>query len=61
MVLYSKTLQKYNSNGKDYTAFLAQAPKLKGWDVYSWYQYYNAMAQACANNRCWLIPYINGC
>ena len=36
---------------------LAQAPKLKGWDAYSWYNYYNKMVQTCVNNKCWLLPY----
>ena len=41
--LLFQNLGKYNSNGKDYTALLAQAPKLKAWDTYSWYNYYNVM------------------
>ena len=32
-----QNLGKYNSNGKDCTALIAQAPKLKGWDAHSWY------------------------
>ena len=45
--LLFQNLGKYNSNGKDCTALLAQAPKLKGWDAYSWYNYYNKMVRAC--------------
>ena len=36
-----QNLAKYNSNGKDRTALMAQVPKFKRWDAYSWYQYYN--------------------
>lgn len=43
-------LDKYNSKGKDCTALLAQAPDVKGWDAYSWYQYYYEMAWVCAIN-----------
>ena len=45
-------MTKYNTNGKDSTALLAQAPKLKEWNTYSWYQYYNEMVWVCANNQC---------
>ena len=38
-----QNLAKYNTNGKDCTALIAQAPKLKGWDARSWYIYYNEM------------------
>ena len=38
-----QNLAKYNTNGKNCTAFIAQAPKLKGWDARSWYIYYNEM------------------
>ena len=38
-----QNLAKYNANGKDRTALIAQAPKLKGWDAHSWYIYYNEM------------------
>lgn len=45
-------LAKNNTNGKDCTALLAQAPKQKGWDAYSLYlyQYYNEMVWVCAIN-----------
>ena len=38
-----QNLAKYNLTGKDRTALIAQAPKLKGWDARSWYIYYNEM------------------
>ena len=38
-----QNLAKYNINGKDCSALIAQAPKLKGWDARSWYIYYNEM------------------
>ena len=38
-----QNLGKYNSNGMDCTELLVQAPKLKDWDAYSWYNYYNVM------------------
>ena len=38
-----QNLAKYNANGKDRTALIAQAPKLKGWDARSWNIYYNEM------------------
>lgn len=53
-----QNLTKYNSNGMDCTVLLIQAPKLKGWDAYLWYTYYNSMVQACANNQCWLLSYL---
>ena len=53
-----QNLAKYNLTGKDRTALIAQAPKLKGWDARSWYIYYNEMVRTCSNNKCWLLPYM---
>ena len=53
-----QNLAKYNTNGKDRTVLIAQAPKLKGWDARSWYIYYNEMVRTCSNNKCWLLPYL---
>ena len=52
-----QNLGKYNFNGKDRTALITQAPRLKGWDAHSWYIFYNEMVQTCSNNKCWLLPY----